>query len=214
MELGPFSVMETPASRQTALWVQGGFPKSFLNSEGQSMFWRDHFIRTYLERDVPTLGPRIPATTLRNFWTMLAHNQGGVFNASELARSLDVDGKTVVRYLDVLTDLMLVRRLQPYFVNVGKPLVKVPRVFVRDSGIVHALLQVKLGETSRPERGFYQAAKDIRADRRFLVNPGTSPGGYANPEVELMGMRKMAALLAAMERKPGAPAGESRRAGR
>ena len=100
------------------------------------------FIRTYLERDIPQLGPRIPAATLHRFWTMLAHVQGGLFNAAQLARGLAVDGKTVVRYLDLLVDLMLVRRLPPFQANVGKRLVKAPKVYVRDSGIVHALLNI------------------------------------------------------------------------
>jgi predicted AAA+ superfamily ATPase len=95
-----------------------------------------------LERDIPQLGPRIPATTLHRFWTMLAHVQGGLFNAAQLARGLAVDGKTVARYLDLLVDLMLVRRLQPFQTNIGKRLVRSPKVYVRDSGIVHALLSI------------------------------------------------------------------------
>src|SRR6185295_12699704 len=104
--------------------------------------WRDDFIRTYLERDIPQLGPRIPATTLHCFWTMVAHVQGGLLNAAQLARGLAVDGKTIARYLDLMVDLMLVRRLQPYQTNIGKRLVKSPKVFIRDSGIVHALLNI------------------------------------------------------------------------
>lgn len=97
-------------------------------------------IRTYLERDIPQLGPRIPAATLRRFWTMLAHSQVQVLNASRLAKALSVDGRTVVRYLDLLVDLLLVRRLPGHFANVGKRLVKSPKVYVRDSGLLHALL--------------------------------------------------------------------------
>ena len=143
IELSPLDVLEIPDDRQSDLWVRGGFPESFLASNAsRSLIWRENFIRTYLERDIPQLGPRIPATTLRRFWTMLAHVQGGLFNAAQLARGLAVDGKTVARYLDLLTDLMLVRRMQPFAGNVGKRLVKAPKVFVRDSGIVHALLNV------------------------------------------------------------------------
>ena len=124
-----------------ALWTRGGFPDSFLaESGGSSALWREHFIRTYLERDIPQLGPRVPAETLRRFWTMLSHDQGGLLNAAQLARSLAVDGKTIARYLDLFVDLLLVRRLPPYHANVGKRLVKSPKVYVRDSGIVHALL--------------------------------------------------------------------------
>jgi hypothetical protein len=108
----------------------------------RSLIWREAFIRTYLERDIPQLGPRIPASTLHRFWTMLAHSQGGLLNAAQLARGLAVDGKTVVRYVDLLVDLMLVRRLQPFQSNIGKRLVKAPRLFVRDSGMVHALLNI------------------------------------------------------------------------
>jgi len=123
------------------LWVRGGFPPSLLQeSEEDSFTWREELIRTYLERDIPQLGPRIPATTLRRLWTMLAHSQGQVLNASRLARSLSVDGKTVARYLDLLADLLLVRRLPPYLANLGKRLVKSPKIYVRDSGVLHALL--------------------------------------------------------------------------
>lgn len=141
VELGPFNVLEVEASARDRLWVRGGFPDSFLAaSDEASAIWRENFIRTYLERDIPQLGPRIPAETLRRFWTMLAHVQGGMLNAAQIARSLGVDGKTVARYLDLLVDLILVRRLQPLHKSVGKRLVKSPKVFVRDSGIVNALL--------------------------------------------------------------------------
>ena len=128
------------------LWTRGGFPESFLaESDARSFIWRQDFIRTYLERDIPQLGPRIPATTLYRFWSMLAHVQGGLFNAAQLARGLAVDGKTIARYLDLLVDLMLARRLQPWQSNGGKRLVKSPKVYIRDSGVLHALLQ--LGDT-------------------------------------------------------------------
>ena len=141
IELGPFDVLEVPD--HALLWVRGGFPESFLATDAsESLRWRNAFIRTYLERDIPQFGPRIPATTLGRFWTMLAHVQGGLFNAAQLARGLAVEGKTVARYLDLLVDLMLVRRLQPFQANAGKRLVKSPKVFVRDSGIVHALLNI------------------------------------------------------------------------
>jgi hypothetical protein len=140
-ELAPLDPTEIPAPKLEQLWVRGGFPDSFLSSsERISAQWRENFLRTYLERDVPMLGPRIPAETLRRFWTMLAHAQGTLLNASQFARALGVDSKTVGRYLDLLVDLLLVRRLPPRQANVGKRLVKSPRVYVRDSGLVHALL--------------------------------------------------------------------------
>lgn len=143
LELNPLDVTEVGSDALETLWMRGGFPDSFLAvSDAASIIWRDNFIRTYLERDIPQLGPRIPAETLRRFWTMLSHNQGGVLNAAQLARGLAVDGKTVARYLDLLVDLLLVRRLPPYSANVGKRLVKSPKVYVRDSGLVHALLML------------------------------------------------------------------------
>ena len=144
VELAPFDALEVGRDARERLWIRGGFPDSFLAaSDEASAVWRENFIRTYLERDIPRLGPRIPAETLRRFWTMLAHRQGGApLNAAELARGLAVDGKTVARYLDLLVDLLLVRRLPPFRASAGKRLVKSPRVYVRDSGVVHALLRL------------------------------------------------------------------------
>jgi uncharacterized protein len=143
IELNPLDVTEVGAERLDDLWVRGGFPKSFLaRSAAASMRWRKNFIRTYLERDIPELGPRIPAKTLERLWTMLAHLQGGLLNAAQLARNLEVTGATIGRYIDLLVDLLLVRRLPPRTVNVGKRLVRSPKVYVRDSGLVHALLSV------------------------------------------------------------------------
>ncbi len=143
VELTPFLVPEMAADRATIerLWTRGGFPDSLLAAgDASSLEWRRAFIRTYLERDIPQLGPRIPAETLRRFWTMLAHSQGQQMNAARLASGLGVSGHTVARYLDLLVDLLLVRRLPAWSGNVGKRLVKSPKVYVRDSGIVHALL--------------------------------------------------------------------------
>lgn len=143
VELPPLQLTEVGADQVNALWLRGGFPDSYLARNDQaSMDWRLDFLRTYLERDIPALGPRIPAATLRRFWTMLAHVQGGLLNAASLAEGLGVSGQTVGRYLDLLVDLMLVRRLQPWHENVGKRLVKSPKVYVRDSGIVRALLNI------------------------------------------------------------------------
>lgn len=141
IELGPLEPLEIDEDSLDVLWVRGGFPESFLASDNaDSLAWREDFIRTYLERDVPQLGPRIPAETLRRFWTMLAHQQGGLLNAARLAAALGVSGQTVMRYGDLLVDLLLIRRLPAFHRNVGKRLVKAPKVYVRDSGIVHALL--------------------------------------------------------------------------
>lgn len=141
VELTPFDVTEVGGDRCDELWVRGGFPPSFLAPDSEESFrWRTDFIRTYLERDIPQLGPRVPAETLRRLWTMLAHNQGGLLNAAQIARGLGVTGATVGHYLDLMVDLLLVRRLPPRLTNVGKRLVRSPKVYVRDSGLVHALL--------------------------------------------------------------------------
>ena len=146
LELTPFLARELLSAEGSApdlnqLWVRGGFPLSWLAiDDAVSLRWRDAFIATYLERDIPALGQRIPATTLRRLWTMLAHMQGGLLNQSQLAASLAISGQTVARYIDLLCDLMLVRRLPAWHGNVGKRLVRAPKVYVRDSGIVHALL--------------------------------------------------------------------------
>lgn len=257
IELTPFQVLEVPENQRARLWVQGGFPESFLAAdEAHSLVWRQDFIRTYLERDIPQLGPRIPAATLHRFWTMLAHVQGGMFNAAQLARGLALDGKTVVRYLDLLIDLMLVRRVPPFQANIGKRLVKSPKVYVRDSGIVHALLNladyeallghpvsgaswegfvvenviaaapprtvplfyrtaagaevdllleipghgiwaidIKLGLSARPEKGFFAACEDLKPSRRFVVNAGSQR--YAiNADTQAIGLRELAEDLA------------------
>ena len=151
IELTPFLESEivgfSPNASQT-LWVRGGFPDSFLaETEAHSYEWRAAFIQTYLERDVPSLGPRIPAETLHRFWQMLAHNQGQMMNAAQLAAGLGISGQTVARYLDIMVDLLLVRRLQPWASNVGKRLVRSPKVYVRDSGLLHTLLGIRDQET-------------------------------------------------------------------
>ncbi len=146
VELGPLDVSEAApdARAATELWVRGGFPDSFLaDDDADSMTFRRNFIRSYLERDVTQFGRRIPAETLERFWTMLAHGQGTLLNASKLAAGLAVSAPTVTGYIDLLVDLLLVRRLRPFHANVKKRLVKSPKTYVRDSGIVHALLGVE-----------------------------------------------------------------------
>lgn len=143
LELTPFDVIEATRGgiALDTLWVRGGFPPSALaDDDDASDAWRDDFITTYLSRDVPELGSRVPATTLRRLWTMLAHQQGGLLNLSALSRSLEIRGTTVAGYVDLLVDLLLVRRLPPWTSNAGKRLVRSPKLYVRDSGIVHSLL--------------------------------------------------------------------------
>ena len=143
LDMNPVDGLEAAAAgiEPDALWCRGGFPDSLLARDDRSSYeWRLDFIRSYLERDVPMFAPRMPSQTLGRLWTMLAHLQGGLLNASQLAASLGVASPTVGRYIDLLADLQLVRRLQPWSANVGKRLVKTPKVYVRDSGIAHALL--------------------------------------------------------------------------
>jgi predicted AAA+ superfamily ATPase len=143
LDMNPVDGPEAAAAgiEPDALWCRGGFPDSLLARDDRSSYeWRLDFIRSYLERDVPMFAPRMPSQTLGRLWTMLAHLQGGLLNAAQLAASLGVASPTVGRYIDLLADLQLVRRLQPWSANVGKRLVKTPKVYVRDSGIVHALL--------------------------------------------------------------------------
>ena len=146
-ELAPFTLPETGADALSALWLRGGFPESFLaKSDRASRMWRENFMRAYLERDIPAFGLRIPAETLRRFWTMLAHAQGGLLNTAKLAGGLGVSGQSVARHLDLFVDLMLVRRLPPWHSNTGKRLVKSPKVHIRDSGLTHALLGIETSE--------------------------------------------------------------------
>lgn len=143
--LGPLNVLEVENTDKTTdrLWLRGGFPDSYLaKNDADSFHLRRNFIRTYLERDVPQFGPRIPAETLERLWIMLAHNQGTLLNASRLASGLSVSAPTVSSYVGLLADLLLVRRLPPHHTNIGKRLVKSPKTYVRDSGLLHALLGI------------------------------------------------------------------------
>lgn len=147
LELSPLQAREIMAAADPLaqplhmLWIRGGFPLSWLaKNDSESFRWREAFIATYLERDIPALGPRIPTTSLRRLWTMLAHLQGSLLNYSQLSTALAISGQLVHRYVDILCDLMLLRRLAAWHGNVGKRLVKSPKVYVRDSGLVHALL--------------------------------------------------------------------------
>lgn len=143
VELTPIDVLEVPASDREALWLRGGFPDSLLaSSDARSLRWRQNFVRSYLERDIPDLAPRVPTEIVRRLWTMLAHAQATLLNAAQLARALAVDGKTVANHIDLLVDLLLVRRLKPFHSNLGKRLVRSPKTYIRDSGILHAQLGI------------------------------------------------------------------------
>lgn len=144
IELAPLSAAEVAPSALDRLWLRGGFPDS-LHADGDaaSLRWRGDLIGTVLERDVPQLGVRIAADPLRRFWTMLAHRQASLLNQAEIARALGVDGKTVAAWLDLMVDLLLVRRLPPWQGSTAKRLVRAPKVYVRDSGLLHALLGIE-----------------------------------------------------------------------
>lgn len=148
LDVAPLSALETGAEPHhialDALWLRGGFPDSLLApSDAASLDWRRDFVRSYLERDVPMFAPRLPAESVGRLWTMLAHSQGSLLNQSRLAQALGVSAPAVARYLDLLVDLQLVRRLAPWSGNLGKRLVKTPKTYVRDSGLVHALLELE-----------------------------------------------------------------------
>jgi predicted AAA+ superfamily ATPase len=148
LELAPLQILETPTIDKDVLWLRGGLPSSLLaENDARSLRWRQDFIRSYLEYDIPQFGRRIAAETLRRLWIMLAHHQGGLLNVAQFARNLGVDAKTAAAYLDLLADLLLVRRLPPWHANIGKRLVRSPKVFIRDSGLVHALLGIADKET-------------------------------------------------------------------
>jgi len=146
LELTGLSPVEYPGHIDD-LWLRGGFPPSILvRSDRASMRWRTEFVRTYIERDIPQMAMRVPAERLRRFWTMLAHLQGATLNASKIGASLGLDDKTVANYIDMMSDLLLVRRLPPYYANVKKRLVKSPKVYIRDSGVVHNMLGIETFE--------------------------------------------------------------------
>jgi hypothetical protein len=144
-ELSPFTLDEIDDGHDNVntLWLRGGYPESYLSDSDESAtVWMQHFIQTHLERDLPVLGVRVPAAALFRFWTMVAHCNGQLWNASRLAESLGVDSKTARRYLDILEDTFMIRQLQPFFGNVKKRLVKSPKVYIRDTGILHTLLKI------------------------------------------------------------------------
>jgi len=152
-----FNLQEVGVDQQSQHWLRGGFPRSFLAAnEEDSFLWRGDFVSTLLERDFPSWGVRTPAVTLRRFWNMLAHYHGQTWNAAEMAQSFGSDVKTMRRYLDLLTDAMMVRQLQPWFANVKKRQVKSPKIYLRDSGVLHNLLHIEneLDLLSHPKCGF------------------------------------------------------------
>ena len=195
-ELTGFTIQEIEGAVQGGeggteqLWLRGGFPDSFLAPDDTASFaWREAFIRTYLERDIPSLGPRIPAETMRRFWGMLAHNQAALLNASRMAAGLGVSGQTIMRYLDLLVDLLIARALRPYSGNAGKRLVKSPKTYLRDSGLVHALLGLPSRDAllSHPVSG--GSWEGFIIEQILASVPGFQPSFYrsaAGAEIDLV----------------------------
>ena len=193
IHMTPLLVFEINNNRKACekLWLRGGFPDSYLAKDDKiSMALRKDFIHTYLERDVPMFGYRIPSTTLERLWTMLSHNQACLLNASKLAKALGISVQSITRYIDLLSDLLLIRRLQPYHANIGKRLVKSPKVYIRDSGFVHALLGIESFEqlTGHPIIGMSWEAFIL--ENLLSVLPWRSPAFFyrtaAGAEIDLL----------------------------
>ncbi len=191
LELSPFDVTEVGDELLERLWLRGGFPESFLaRDEGASFRWRGDFVRTYLERDIPQFGRRIPAEHLRRFWVLLAHHQGSLLNVASLARAIGMDVKTVHGYLDLLVDLLLLRRLPPWHANVRKRLVKSPKVFLRDSGILHALLGIRDEDSLHGHPAAGPSWEGFVIEQLLTVAPWGTTGHfyrtYAGAEIDLL----------------------------
>ena len=194
VDLSGFNISEVGAGTWPRLWLRGGFPRSFLaRSDAAALAWRQDFIRTFLERDIPQLGVRIPSQTLRRFWMMVAHFHGQIWNGADLARSLSVTEHTVRGYVDLLTGTFMLRQLQPWFENISKRQYKAPKVYVRDSGLCHALLGL---ETSADLAGHpkFGASWEGFALEQVLAVTGADQayywGTHAGAELDLLLMRR------------------------
>ena len=182
---------DAETSTLNQLWTRGGFPDSFLaSSDRSSLLWRRDFITAYLQRDIPDLGPAIASETLRRFWTMLAHLSGALLNRSTLARSLDVNATTVSRYLDLMVDLLLVRQLKPWHGNLGKRLVKSPKVYLRDTGILHALLAIDSREQLLGHPKLGDSFEGFVIEQLLSVTPSDTTSSFyrtaAGAEIDLV----------------------------
>ncbi len=173
VELTPFRLSEVAAEHQARLWTRGGFPDSFLaTGEARSFRWREEFIRTFLERDIPQLGFRVPAESLHRLWQMLAHHHGQLLNKSQLGQSLDVTHATVGHHLDMLAQTYMVRSLPPLLPNLKKRLVKSPKVYLRDSGLLHALLGLESREDLRGHPVFGASWEGFALEQVLHAHPG------------------------------------------
>jgi predicted AAA+ superfamily ATPase len=192
VDMGGFDLNETGLDRLISLWMRGGFPRSFLAPDDPaSMAWRGDFIRTFLERDIPQLGITIPSETLRRFWTMIAHYHGQIWNAAQFARSLGTSENTARRYLDILSAAYMIRVLPPWFENMRKRQVKAPKIYIRDSGILHALLQLTtIGELQGHPKGgaSWEGFVLEQLIRAFDTRDAYFWGTHAGAELDLMVM--------------------------
>ena len=192
IDMAGFTLEETGSEHLQTLWLRGGFPRSYLAvSEKSSFQWRQDFIRTFLERDIPQLGISIPAESLRRFWTMLSHYHGQVWNGSEFARSIGATEPTARRYLDILSGAFVVRQLQPWFENIKKRQVKSPKVYISDSGLLHALLQLE-GDNilSHPKLGASWEGFIIGQLTGIIKAPCYFWGTYAGAELDMFTVLK------------------------
>ncbi|MCZ0932281.1 MAG: ATP-binding protein [Oligoflexia bacterium] len=193
IDMTPFSPLEIERNRKACekLWLRGGFPNSYLaENNRESMILRKDFIRTYLERDVPLFGSRVPSASLERLWTMLSHNQACLLNASKLAQALGVSAQSVTRYIDLLSDLFLVRRLPPYHANIGKRLVKSSKVYIRDSGFVHTLLGLESLEQLMGHPVVGRSWEAFVIENLLSIRPWRSPAFFykssAGAEIDLL----------------------------
>lgn len=193
VDMNPLDCLEVPEGQddRIRLWTRGGFPDSFLaGSDEDSFAYRINFIRTYLEWDLPQFGPRIPAATLERFWTMLAHSQGGLLNASKLGGSLALTGRTISNYIELFSDLLMVRRLSSWNANTKKRLVKAPRVYVRDSGLVHALLGLETFEQMASHPVLGMSWEGFVIENLLALAPSRTHSGFyrtsAGAEIDLV----------------------------
>jgi predicted AAA+ superfamily ATPase len=194
VDLGPFNTQEVGQAKARRLWNRGGFPRSFLaRTDALSLDWRQDFIRTFLERDIPQLGIRIPAQTLRRFWLMVAHYHAQIWNGAELARALGTSEHAVRGYLDLLTGTFLLRQLPPWFENLGKRQYKAPKVYVRDSGLLHALLSIE-SQSDLEGHPKYGASWEGFALEQVLAVTGADQafcwGTHAGAELDLLLIRR------------------------
>lgn len=176
-ELGGFSLHDFEMKHNRELWIRGGYPRSVLaHSETESALWREEYIKTFLERDIPMLGIRIPAHTLRRFWTMISHYHGQLLNQTELGRSFGISDMTVRKYLGILESTFMIRILQPWYVNIGKRLVKRPKIYLRDSGIFHTLVSIENGDQlySNPKLGSSWEGFALETVCRSIDKPANS----------------------------------------